>query len=39
MRAEGFRRVPMMHEKLTTLGRTYLNLEKNRRIKLREIAD
>jgi hypothetical protein len=28
---EGFRRAPMMHEKLTTLTRTYLNPKPHRR--------
>ena len=30
MGAEGFRRAPMMHEKLTTLGRTRFNPEHSR---------
>ena len=33
MGAEGFRRAPMMHEKLTTLGRTRFDPELNRRVK------
>jgi hypothetical protein len=32
MGAEGFRRAPMMHEKLTTLTRTELNPKHTRRI-------
>ena len=37
MGAEGFRRAPMMQQKLTTLTRTELNPEQSRRVKTERI--